>query len=242
MRTSRLSRDTSRILAASRTQHTLRQSRSANANIRHTHIGTQEEDDPSGDDENDASDSQLSSVPPESNSDSEDRKTSRKRKRGRESPAYVKREEEEILLSTLTSPKKPSKPKKARRAPAKKITGPDGSVNVEPPANWEEVYTLTRQMRNENIAPVDTMGCESLADRERSPRDQRFQTLISLMLSSQTKDTVTAVAIRDMQQNMAGVNQTLDSCSCAILTVNRVSTWNRSLLLSRQHLTLSSTK
>jgi endonuclease-3 len=63
---------------------------------------------------------------------------------------------------------------------------------------------LTREMRNEHVAPVDTMGCESLADRNATPRDQRFQTLISLMLSSQTKDTVTAVAIKGMQDNMAG--------------------------------------
>jgi endonuclease-3 len=59
-------------------------------------------------------------------------------------------------------------------------------------------------MRNEHVAPVDTMGCESLADRNTTPRDQRFQTLISLMLSSQTKDTVTAVAIKGMQDNMKG--------------------------------------
>jgi endonuclease-3 len=76
---------------------------------------------------------------------------------------------------------------------------------MEPPANWEEIYALTREMRNENVAPVDTMGCESLADRTRTPRDQRFQTLVALMLSSQTKDTVTAVAMRGMQERMPGV-------------------------------------
>jgi endonuclease-3 len=59
-------------------------------------------------------------------------------------------------------------------------------------------------MRESLEAPVDTMGCERLADRDASPRDQRFQTLVSLMLSSQTKDTVTAVAVRDMQSNMPG--------------------------------------
>jgi endonuclease-3 len=70
------------------------------------------------------------------------------------------------------------------------------------------MYALTREMRNENVAPVDTMGCESLADRARSPRDQRFQTLIALMLSRQKKDTVTAVAMRGMQENMPGVRPT----------------------------------
>jgi endonuclease III len=71
---------------------------------------------------------------------------------------------------------------------------------------WEEIYALTRAMRNENLAPVDTMGCESLAERSRTPREQRFQTLIALMLSSQTKDTVTAVAMKGMQDKMPGVS------------------------------------
>ena len=84
-------------------------------------------------------------------------------------------------------------------------------------------------MRNENIAPVDTMGCESLADRERTPRDQRFQTLVALMLSSQTKDTVTAVAMRNMQENMPGVHPPIASQSPNhTLTFPRASTSNPS--------------
>lgn len=125
----------------------------------------------------------------------------------RNTPATVKYESEELSLTSIASPNKDAKPKKARRAPAKKVYGADGSVKMEPPANWEEIYALTREMRNENIAPVDTMGCESLADRKRSPRDQRFQTLVALMLSSQTKDTVTAVAMRGMQERMPGVTR-----------------------------------
>jgi len=119
-------------------------------------------------------------------------------------PVQVKREAKELSLTAIASPAKGTKPKKARRVPAKKITGKDGRIKVEPPPNWEEIYALTREMRNENVAPVDTMGCESLADRNQSPRDQRFQTLVSLMLSSQTKDTVTSVAVKGMQENMPG--------------------------------------
>lgn len=48
------------------------------------------------------------------------------------------------------------------------------------------------------------MGCESLAEDTRSPRDRRFQTLVALMLSSQTKDTVTAVAMKNLQDNLPG--------------------------------------
>jgi endonuclease-3 len=204
MRTSRMSRDTSRILAASRTQRTLRQTRSgATANAR---------DAKSKYIESEESDSGLSSAPSDPESDGEVDVGNRKRKReSAASPVQVKHESKEVLLTAIESPKKESKPKKARRVPAKKVTTADGGVKVEPPPNWEEIYTLTREMRNENVAPVDTMGCESLADRNRSPRDQRFQTLVSLMLSSQTKDTVTAVAIRGMQERMPGVGWRLTS-------------------------------
>ncbi|CAG5165159.1 uncharacterized protein ALTATR162_LOCUS6755 [Alternaria atra] len=197
MRTSRVSRDTSRIVAASRTQRALRQTRSATNAPNPTRRETDDE-------ENAGSSSELSSAPADSASDGEARQMPLKRKRGQEKPIVVKQETEETTIAAIASPKKVEKVKKARRAPAKKTKGSDGTVKVEPPANWEEIYTLTREMRNENIAPVDTMGCESLAEKNRSPRDRRFQTLIALMLSSQTKDTVTAPVMRGMQEKMPG--------------------------------------
>ncbi|KAH7385967.1 DNA repair protein-like protein Ntg1 [Pyrenochaeta sp. MPI-SDFR-AT-0127] len=202
MRTSRISRDTSRIIAASRTQRALRQSRStANSTIRDNRASS---DNVVGQGENDPSDSEFSSAPADSGSEGEAVRSNKKRKRGQVTPSLVKREREEVSIATIASPKKESKPKKARRTPAKRVKGEDGTVKIEPPSNWEEMYALTRQMRNENVAPVDTMGCESLADRTKSPKEQRFQTLVALMLSSQTKDTVTAVAMRGMQERMPG--------------------------------------
>jgi len=50
-------------------------------------------------------------------------------------------------------------------------------------------------MRAAGDAPVDSMGCERLADPHAPPADQRFQVLVSLMLSSQTKDEVTHAAM-----------------------------------------------
>ena len=76
---------------------------------------------------------------------------------------------------------------------------------IRPPENWEQVYALTEEMRAKVLAPVDTMGCESLAEDKRSPRDKRFQTLVALMLSSQTKDPVTAAAVRRLQEDLPGV-------------------------------------
>lgn len=48
------------------------------------------------------------------------------------------------------------------------------------------------------------MGCERLAERDRPPQQQRFQTLVALMLSSQTKDTVTSAAVRGLQADLPG--------------------------------------
>lgn len=48
------------------------------------------------------------------------------------------------------------------------------------------------------------MGCENLAEEHRSPRDRRLQTLVALMLSSQTKDPVTAAAMKNLQAGLAG--------------------------------------
>lgn len=96
--------------------------------------------------------------------------------------------------------------KKARRQPAKRIKGEHhGSpLKRSPPPNWEQVYALTAEMRKRVLAPVDTMGCESLAEDHRPPLERRLQTLIALMLSSQTKDTVTFAAMRNLQENLEG--------------------------------------
>jgi len=95
-------------------------------------------------------------------------------------------------------------PRPTRRSPAKRIKTTNDEPTVLPPKDWEIVYSLTQEMRSRVPAAVDTMGCESLADLACPPRDRRLQTLIALMLSSQTKDPVTAAAIRNMQVNLPG--------------------------------------
>ncbi|KAJ9486065.1 hypothetical protein VN97_g7268 [Penicillium thymicola] len=98
---------------------------------------------------------------------------------------------------------KPTAASKPRRVPARTIRGIDGSVKVEPPSNWETMYEIVKRMRAANpTAPVDTMGCSELYWRASSPIDRRFQTLIALMLSSQTKDTVTAVAMQRLHTEL----------------------------------------
>lgn len=58
-----------------------------------------------------------------------------------------------------------------------------------------EVLHLLKEARKTIQAPVDLYGCDRLYDKEASGPIQRFQILVSLMLSSQTKDEVTAAAV-----------------------------------------------
>lgn len=64
------------------------------------------------------------------------------------------------------------------------------------PTSFMPSLNVIRTMRAEKTAPVDTMGCHMLAAADALPRDQRLQVLISLMLSSQTRDEVTAAAMQ----------------------------------------------
>ncbi|KAF9923966.1 DNA N-glycosylase and apurinic/apyrimidinic (AP) lyase [Linnemannia zychae] len=74
------------------------------------------------------------------------------------------------------------------------------------PVGWETTLDRLREFRLHNPAPVDTMGCERLAEvgDHIPPEVSRWQTLVSLMLSSQTKDTVTSVAVRKLQKELKG--------------------------------------
>ncbi|KAF9436309.1 DNA N-glycosylase and apurinic/apyrimidinic (AP) lyase [Entomortierella beljakovae] len=74
------------------------------------------------------------------------------------------------------------------------------------PVGWEITLDRIREFRLAHTAPVDTMGCERLAEEGESipPQVTRFQTLMSLVLSSQTKDTVTSVAIWKLQKELKG--------------------------------------
>ncbi|KAF0990203.1 hypothetical protein HZS_4551 [Henneguya salminicola] len=55
-------------------------------------------------------------------------------------------------------------------------------------------------MRSKRTAPVDTKGCHMCCDPNTDVKTQRFQTLISLILSSQTKDEFTYSAMGRLKQ------------------------------------------
>ncbi|KAH0366311.1 DNA glycosylase, partial [Aureobasidium melanogenum] len=191
MRTSRVSRETARVVDAlsSRGSNGNAPRRSLRNFAHNTNVNyAQDEDEASSD---------LSSLPSSASPSS-----------ASPSPPPSGRKRKRTVKTEVLSPnpsaanRNTNLPKKTKRQPAKRIKGENG--RVEPPPNWEQVYNMTAEMRKKVLAPVDTMGCESLAERDRSPIDRRLQTLVALMLSSQTKDTVTAVAMKTLQENLEG--------------------------------------
>lgn len=70
-----------------------------------------------------------------------------------------------------------------------------------PPQGWKEIYTLVEELRQDRTAPCDGDGAEALPEKNLDPKVFRFQTLIALMLSSQTKDAMVGQAMRRLQQH-----------------------------------------
>ncbi|EGW30938.1 uncharacterized protein SPAPADRAFT_156404 [Spathaspora passalidarum NRRL Y-27907] len=81
----------------------------------------------------------------------------------------------------------------------------DASVG---PPNWVDLYNRVVAMRAKFMAPVDTQGCERMPETispgvsQSNSKVYRFQLLISLMLSSQTKDEVNFDAMTKLHKAM----------------------------------------
>ncbi|MCP9257254.1 Endonuclease III [Dirofilaria immitis] len=69
---------------------------------------------------------------------------------------------------------------------------------IESSALWMKHLENIKQMRNNRNAPVNSMDCHMLADALAEPKVFRFQILLSLVLSSQTKDHITATAVHNI--------------------------------------------
>ncbi|KAF5324704.1 hypothetical protein D9611_004343 [Ephemerocybe angulata] len=119
---------------------------------------------------------------------------------------------------------------KAKAKPTKAI--PSTLATPHPaPEHWEDVYDLIKDMRSRIVAPVDTMGCDQAQYKESELRNRRFATLVSLMLSSQTKDEVTDAAVTKLRAAVGGtlsienvINADNDTIAEAI---NKVGFWRR---------------
>ncbi|KAM6972511.1 endonuclease III-like protein 1 [Aplochiton taeniatus] len=67
------------------------------------------------------------------------------------------------------------------------------------PADWRRQLGHIREMRSSRDAPIDSMGAERCYDLKAPAHVRRYQVLVSLMLSSQTKDQVTAAAMQRLR-------------------------------------------
>ena len=91
-------------------------------------------------------------------------------------------------------------PTKKQRSPRKSAKSKIDPGSLKPPKEWKNIYTLVEELRADRSAPVDNDGAEALPQRDRGESVYRFQVLIALMLSSQTKDAVVGDAIRKLQK------------------------------------------
>ncbi|KAI0628808.1 DNA glycosylase [Trametes polyzona] len=110
--------------------------------------------------------------------------------------------EEEPTTLAVPSPG-PSKRKSASPRKPKPIPTALETPHPAPP-HWRETYDTIKRMRSRIVAPVDTMGCDQAQLKETDPKNQRFSTLVSLMLSSQTKDEVTDAAVAKLREAVGG--------------------------------------
>jgi endonuclease-3 len=196
MRTSGISRDTSKIINNTSFSPTTRRStRSSLSRFAHDNASNKNEHSPKP--LRDATD--IEEVVPQS----------RKRKRELTSRTPAKQSSSRTVTvkteieDSITFP--PSKERKVRKA-ARQVKNEDtGEVDIHPPNDWAEVYAIVKEMRTAGVAQhaaVDTMGCERLAEETVSPKVKRYHTLTALMLSSQTKDTTNAVAMGRLQKEL----------------------------------------
>ncbi|KAJ3090390.1 DNA N-glycosylase and apurinic/apyrimidinic (AP) lyase [Quaeritorhiza haematococci] len=91
-----------------------------------------------------------------------------------------------------------------------RIKRPKERTRCKTPERWQDVYNGIKAFREKNQAPVDTMGCERLGDLSQEPKVFRYQTLVALQLSSQTKDPITADAVKKLMAHKPG-GLTVDS-------------------------------
>ncbi|CZR53102.1 probable DNA base excision repair N-glycosylase 2 [Phialocephala subalpina] len=191
MRTSKISQETTKILNATRSNPTRRSTRTSLSNLASSMTDTTETTNELVDIED--------AIP-----------TTRKRKRDSTPRTPIKKSPNKTIIKTetgdtLTFSPSPAKASRVRK-PARKIKNEEtGEVEIHAPNDWAELYSVMKEMRTTGAATnaaVDTMGCERMAQKHVTPKIKRFQTLIALMLSSQTKDTTNAVAMNRLYNEL----------------------------------------
>lgn len=145
---------------------------------------------------------------------------------------------------------KKEKPSPFDVSPQKKTAKPiklelDPSEVKPAPKRWRAQLDVLQKQRKRIVAPVDEVGCEengredrradawrvSAEDEEDRAKRDRLTILISLMLSSQTKDEVTGQAVKNLQTSLvdgislasilASTDEQISSC------IAKVGFWRR---------------
>ncbi|KZT11150.1 DNA glycosylase [Laetiporus sulphureus 93-53] len=185
----------------------------------------------------------------------------RRSKRLKVAVAHVKKESDDMKQSVETASQvdikieaevttidvKPSSSRKTASSPKKKV--PASPRKAKPiaqaldvphpaPAHWRQTYETIEEMRSKVVAPVDTMGCHMPQLAETVPENQRFATLVSLMLSSQTRDETTFAAVTKLREAVGGsisVDAILKADGNAISeAICKVGFWRRKTQYIRQ--------
>uniref|UniRef100_A0A7S1FZM5 HhH-GPD domain-containing protein n=1 Tax=Corethron hystrix TaxID=216773 RepID=A0A7S1FZM5_9STRA len=108
--------------------------------------------------------------------------------------------------------RKDERPKEKKKRATRRVKIEPGSL--APPKGWEDIYSLAVELRSDRSAPVDHDGAEQLASRESGDVVFRYQSMIALMLSSQTKDAVVGETMRNLQKhglNVENIRKTPDA-------------------------------
>ncbi|KAH9813830.1 DNA glycosylase [Melampsora americana] len=139
-------------------------------------------------------------------------------------------------LNPIKSPRKRTSPKKPIKLSL--------DIPHSAPQRWEETYNLIKTQRANLIAPVDTMGCDqagrdpSDGECKVSEAERRLSCLVSLMLSSQTKDQITHEALMNLRSKLSnGLSiQSLRTASLHQIEecIKKVGFWRRKSVYLKQ--------
>ncbi|KAF9788117.1 DNA glycosylase [Thelephora terrestris] len=131
----------------------------------------------------------------------------------------------------VTSPKQEVKSPRPKAPKKQKPVRQSLDTPHPTPEHWKEQYETIKSMRARLKAPVDTMGCDQAQNGETDPKNRRFATLVSLMLSSQTKDEITDAAISKLRAALGGsisVDGIIDAEESTISqAIDKVGFWRR---------------
>lgn len=90
---------------------------------------------------------------------------------------------------------------------------------MKPPSNFLPIYEHVKRMRSKVVAPVDTMGCAEIPKTVSGLQDGplfRYQLLVSLMLSAQTKDEINCEVMDNLRKTFLSRGYTKGLCVDAI--------------------------